>query len=111
MSDLLWLSDDTVAYLNDTSFYYFSATYTAEALTFMDKEIERTRLFDFPKETSPTGMKYNQASGILAWSGMVCEDGDFETVASCQEKYENRGDSGVVYDELFIRYVTQSITC
>ena len=99
VSELFWLSANTVAYLNDTSVYYVSSDDTVTT----EKKIEKIYLFDLPSGTNPASLQYDPLTGTLGFSGMVWQDGDFEMVAKWDEEYAGRGDTGVVYDELFIR--------
>ena len=98
-SEFIWLSDDTVAYLNESELYSFSIN----SKTKLDEEIERHVLLEFPEGISPSGLQYQPDSGVLAFSGQVWQDESFETVARQNKEHEQRGDSGMVYDNLFVR--------
>jgi len=92
-SEILWLSDETIAYLNDTGLYSTSIRGLPP----------RAHLLDFPAGINPSSLKYEPKNGILAFTGMVWEDGSFENVARRDKAYSERGDTGMVYDDLFIR--------
>jgi hypothetical protein len=95
--DFFWLSDETAAYLNGSSLY--SLTNGSKS-----KELKQTRLFDFPAGISASGLQYEAKTGHLAFTAQVWDhDGSFEAVGKLNDKYENRGDTAQVYDELFIR--------
>lgn len=64
-------------------------------------------MLDFPAGIDASGLQYDLKSGYLGFTAQVWEHGDggFEGVEKSNEKYNGRGDTGQVYDELFIRYV------
>lgn len=99
-SDFFWLSGDLAAYLNGTSLYSFRTSVHT-------KDLKQTKLFDFPAGISPGGLQYEHETGHLAFTAQVWEHGNgtFEAVEHWNDKYEGRGNTGQVYDELFIRYI------
>jgi hypothetical protein len=98
-SDFLWLSNGTIAYLNASSLYSLPINNGAVK----PHELTATHLFDFPKGVEPSGLQYEPTSSLLAFSGRVWSDGDFDKTAYWEEKYAARRDSGQVYDELYVR--------
>jgi hypothetical protein len=98
--DFFWLSNDTAAYLNDTSLYSFGTNISS-------KGVKREHIFDFPEGIAASSLQYDRKSGYLGFTAQVWEHGDgtLEGVKKMNDKYEGRGDTGQVYDELFIRYV------
>ncbi len=102
-SDFIWLSQSTFAYLNSSSLYSASIRSGKHAA------VSTNVLVEFPRGTNPTNLQYEAETGLLAWSGMVWQDGDFGHVAKLDEEYEHRGDTGQVYDELYVRYARDGI--
>jgi hypothetical protein len=92
------LSDETAAYVNGSSLYSFRTDTKS-------KSLKQTHLFDFPAGISASGLQYEAKTGHLAFTAQVWEGGDqsFEAVEKLNDKFENRGDTAQVYDELFIR--------
>jgi hypothetical protein len=92
------LTGDLAAYLNGTSLYSFRTSVNAH-------DLKARRLFDFPAGISASGLQYEHQTGHLAFTAQVWEhgDGSFEAVQELTEKFEGRGNSGQVYDDLFIR--------
>jgi len=72
LSEPFWLNDYTVVYLNGSSLYSIPINYTAE----IESEVGRTHLLDFPAGIHPSGLLYEPNSGVLAFTGMVWEDGE-----------------------------------
>ncbi|KAK4686640.1 hypothetical protein P7C73_g3487, partial [Tremellales sp. Uapishka_1] len=103
-SNVIWLSSTTVAYLNDSSLYAFDVNY--KTLANNEKSIEKTLVLEFPEGVLPSSLTYEAKAGILGFSAAVWEDGDFESVARGNARYEkrNKGSSGQVYDDLYVRY-------
>jgi hypothetical protein len=66
-------------------------------------EIKTTHILDFPKGTNPTDLKYEPTTSLLAFGAQVWDDATFEDVEGLDVKNENRGTTGMVFDELFIR--------
>ena len=62
-------------------------------------------ILSFPDGVNPTGLQYQRDTGALVFSGQVWADGDLTSSGKGDEAWEGRGTSGVVFDELFIRYV------
>lgn len=92
------MSDETAAYVNGSSLYSFRTDIKFQSL-------KQTHLFDFPAGISASGLQYEAKTGHLAFTAQVWEGGDqsFEAVEKLNDKFENRGDTAQVYDELFIR--------
>ena len=97
-NDFFWLSGDSAAYLNGSSLYSFRTSVHVE-------DLKQTRLFDFPAGINAGGLQYEHKTGQLAFGAQVWDhgDGSFESVRHLNEKFEGRGDTGQVYDDLFIR--------
>lgn len=96
-SEFFWLSSTTFAYLNGSTLYSTSISSKGDASS--------KHILDFPEGVQPNSLRYEPVSGLVGFSGMIWQDGDFENVAKFDKEYETRGDSGQVYDELYIRYV------
>jgi dipeptidyl aminopeptidase/acylaminoacyl peptidase len=87
-SELLWLDDETFAYLNGSALYSFSN--------------HSEHLLDFPLGINAGSLQV--VNGTLVFSAQVWADGNFSKVAEYDATWERRGDSGLVYDDLFIRH-------
>ncbi|EIW65930.1 hypothetical protein TREMEDRAFT_70362 [Tremella mesenterica DSM 1558] len=61
-------------------------------------------LFRFPKGISPSDLKYDRSREIILFSGQVWDNGGFEDVEKKDKEFEERGNSGMVFDDLFIRH-------
>ncbi|KAF8842149.1 alpha beta-hydrolase [Paxillus ammoniavirescens] len=53
--------------------------------------------------TTAADFRYSVSSGVLVFSAYVHADGDLNAVKENDEKYENRGNSALVYDQTFER--------
>lgn len=96
-SELIWLSNTTVAYLNGTSMHHFSVASDASGRVM--------HLLDLPEGTEPSGLAYEPESHTLAFSAAVWQDNeDIEQTAKGNEAWDNRGFTGVVYDDLMVRH-------
>ncbi|WWC89079.1 uncharacterized protein L201_003997 [Kwoniella dendrophila CBS 6074] len=105
-SQFFWLGPETFGYLNGTSLQSLSIDYTASNTG--KHESEPKEILVFPKGVNPTGIQFESKSGNLAFSGQIWKDsGKFEETHKYDEKYENRGNSALVYDELFVRHWDQ----
>lgn len=98
--EFFWLSDDTTAYLNGSTLYSLETKVSTQA-------VKRTHILDFPEGISASGLQYESKSGYLGFTAQLWQhgDGSFEGVEKLNEKFERRGDTGQVYDDLFIRWV------
>lgn len=102
-AEIIWLSDSTIAYLNGSSLYALSISYDVSAQLATVKH-EATQLVDFPSDVE--SLSYEPESGRLAFSAAVWQDGDLLNTAHNDEEWEERGTTGVVYDDLFVRSVS-----
>jgi len=105
-SELIWLNETHFAYLNGTALYLYdvsraSAQWDGSAVGGSKPK----PILHFPEGVNPTGLQYQRDTGALVFSGQVWADGDFALSGRGDEAWEGRGTSGVVFDELFIRYV------
>lgn len=97
MSEFLWLSNQTVAYKNGSSLLHFSIAPGASETPI--------KVLDFPNGTEPSTLKYDADSRALVFSAAVWEDNlELTETAAGNQKYEDRGDSGLVLDDLFVRH-------
>ena len=99
--EFVWLNDHTTAFLNGSTLYSFSINDTSEES--LNKGVKREKVFEFPEGINPTGLQYQRDTNLLIFSAQVWADGDLYTVAEQNKRYEQRGTTGVVYDELFLR--------
>jgi hypothetical protein len=114
-SEFVWLNDSSLAYLNGSTLYSFSVKDSVDASLYAKAEtqaktghsgIEPKVLVTFPSGVNPTGLRFQRDAGMLVFSGQVWGDSTFEETTKGDGKYDGRGTSGVVYDELFVRYVS-----
>lgn len=95
--DFLWLSDHTVAYINGSELLHFSIDSKHSGQTM--------KVLDFPEGTEPSGLQYDEDSKALVFSAAVWQDNlDLDKTGAGDKKYEERGDSGLVLDDLFVRH-------
>lgn len=97
-SEFFWLADDRAAYLNGSTLFSIETKVSTQS-------VKRGHVLDFPAGVDASGLQYDPKSGNLGFTAQVWEHGHggFEGVAELNEQYEGRGDTGQVYDELFIR--------
>jgi hypothetical protein len=99
--EFLWLNNHTPAFLNGSVLYSFTVNDTSS--DHLAKGVKREKVLEFPAGINPTGLQYQAEDNLLIFSGQVWADGDFYSVAKKDELYEQRGTTGVVFDELFLR--------
>lgn len=99
-----------MGYLNGLDFFSFSVDTVDRSVTEPDniegwenKGVKRQLVVKFPDGVNPSGLKFQRDNGILIFSGQVWEDGKFEQTGKGDQGYKERGTTGVVYDELFVR--------
>lgn len=96
VSELVWLSDTTIAYLNGTTMHHFSTQHDP---------IRTMHLLDLPEGTEPSSLTYEPESHLLVFSAAVWgADSSLEDTAKGDKKWDNRGNSAYVYDDLFVRH-------
>ncbi|WWC61924.1 uncharacterized protein I303_104510 [Kwoniella dejecticola CBS 10117] len=102
-SQLFWLDPTTFAYLNGSSLYSYSINLDT---SFKPSGPPRAKeILTFPEGVNPTGLTFEPKSGTLAFSGQVWESSDaFDDTEKYDKKWEDRGDSALVYDDLFVRH-------
>jgi hypothetical protein len=113
-AEFVWLDDSSVGYLNGSSFFLFpvhkklrqEAKDGAEGI----EEVETTKVLEFPEGVNPTGLKYQPETGNLIFQGQVWADGEFERTGKNDKLYADRGTTGVVFDDLFVRQVECSLS-
>lgn len=98
--DFLWIDNSTLAYLNVTSLYSVELNQKARKGV-----ANRTKELEFPRGINPSGLQYESETGSLIFQGQVWGDGDFGRTAENDKAYQERGTTGVVFDDLFVRYV------
>jgi hypothetical protein len=121
----LWLNEETVAYLNTTAgtseLRYISLN-TSAYLGSNGKEPHLPishRLHTFP--ITPSSLKFKRlpqtngskkeslVTGVLAFSAHVWKGASIEDVVRLDKMWEERDDEGLVWDELYIRRVRNSL--
>jgi len=105
--DAFWLDDRTVAHVRPGSgpksaqeLYAVSVEYTTE--TTIATPESPVHIGTLPN-TPLSNFKYSK-SGALVFSAFVYEDFNLTSVREQDEKWENRGDSALVYDKNFVRH-------
>nr|XP_019046624.1 hypothetical protein I302_05374 [Kwoniella bestiolae CBS 10118]OCF25554.1 hypothetical protein I302_05374 [Kwoniella bestiolae CBS 10118] len=99
-SQFLWLDDTNIAYLNGSGLYSLSIEYSTNKSPSTPREI-----LTFPEGVNPTGLQYEPRSSTLAFSGQIWKHSEeFNQTSRLDEEFEGRGDSALVYDELFVRH-------
>lgn len=97
--EFVWLSPTVAAYINGSSLLHFSIR--KEAL----KDWKTMHTLDFPKGIEPSGLQYEPKSHTLAFSAAVWgPDASLEDTETGDKKFEKRGDSALVFDDLFVRH-------
>lgn len=95
-SELIWLSGTTVAYLNGTTMHHFSIKHDP---------IRTMHLLDLPEGTEPSALTYEPESHLLVFSAAVWgADSSLEDTEKGDKRWEDRGNSAYVYDDLFVRH-------
>lgn len=88
-SEVFWIEDDW-AYLNGTT---------------VQRGKDGEVVHRFPQGVEANSVEH--ARGQLVFVGQMWEGHQFEDTDRLDKEYEQRGDTGVVFDELFVRYVDQ----
>ena len=110
--EAFWLDDRTVGYVAEDEeskaacLYSFSVHFTINeslALTSSDPPGPGKLLGKFPT-TSPNSFRYAAKAGFLVFSDNVYEDGDLTNVPENDKKWENRGNTALVYDDPYERH-------
>lgn len=93
-SEVFWLGDKGEwGWLNGTDVYA------------VDHRNKSQKLLSFPEGVEANSVRYTQAK--LVFVGQLWEGHEFEDTPRLDKEYAERGDSGVVFDELFIRCVAR----
>ena len=97
IAEAVWLSERTVAYVNGSALWHFGIG---------DKDSGRgIHMFDFPEGIEPSALTYEPESGTLVFSAAVwSDDGDLTKTAEHDKKWEERGYTGTVFNDLFVRH-------
>ncbi|ORY26133.1 putative peptidase [Naematelia encephala] len=93
-SELFWISNGTIAYLNGSSLYSLP----------IENKVKPKFELEFPAGINAGGLKYSVSSGVLAFSAQVWADGSFDTVAHFDDVQSGQRDTGRVFDELYVRH-------
>ncbi|KIJ17964.1 Merops: S09.UPW [Paxillus involutus ATCC 200175] len=104
--DAFWLDFRTIAHVvetgedKDKKQEIFAIPVTFDKGTISTGE--PTSVGSFPVTTA-ADFRYSASSGVLVFSAYVHADGDLNAVKENDEKYENRGNTALVYDQTFER--------
>ncbi|KAH8113489.1 alpha/beta-hydrolase [Phellopilus nigrolimitatus] len=104
--DTFWLDDRTVGHVVAGSdgkgheLYAISVKLSSQLSTPGRPALVGT----FPAGAAPANFKYARGAARLVFSAYVYPDGDLSTVKAQNEAYENRGNSALVYDEMYERH-------
>lgn len=120
--EAFWLDSRTLAHVVNENIFAVTLDYNATAFASGSSSFVRVPrspylVGSFPIGTSPTNFKFtgskkvhtspnekDDLQHILVFSANVYSDYDLNTVKEQDEKWENRGNSALVYDELFVRH-------
>jgi dipeptidyl aminopeptidase/acylaminoacyl peptidase len=97
LAEALWLSNRTIAYVNGSALWHVGIAEgdSGKAL----------HMLDFPEGTEPSGLQYEPESGNLVFSAAVwTADGNLSKTAEHDAAWEDRGNSGTVFDDLLVRH-------
>ena len=105
--DAFWLDERTIALVVETGedknkkqeLFAIPITLIGNAITVG----ESTPLGSIPVTTA-ADFRYAHSAGVLVFSAYVHADGDLKAVKVNDEKYDNRGNSALVYDKTFGRH-------
>ena len=106
--DAFWLDDRTVGYVvadeetKTAGLYSLSVQFTNETLD-VTTSGPPALLGKFPT-ASPSSFRYAAKAGVLVFSDNVYEDGDLTKVHENDEKWQDRGDTALVYDDTYERH-------
>jgi hypothetical protein len=105
--EAFWIDDRTIGHVRPGSdekspqeLYAVSVEYTTETTTVTPKS--PVRVGTFP-DAHLSNFKYSK-SGALVFSAYVYEDRNLSSVREQDEKWRNRGNTALVYDENFVRH-------
>ncbi|KAF8713356.1 Alpha beta-hydrolase, partial [Rhizoctonia solani] len=105
--EAFWIDDRTIGHVRPGSdgkssqeLYAVSVEYTVDTTTVTPKS--PVRVGEFP-DAQLSNFKYSK-SGALVFSAYVYEDRNLSSVREQDEKWRNRGNTALVYDENFVRH-------
>ncbi|KAN0087536.1 Merops: S09.UPW [Tylopilus felleus] len=103
--DTFWLDARTIAHVVETGednkkqqLFVIPVTLTGNSISVGESIL----VGSFPVTTA-ADFRYAHSAGILVFAAYVHADGDLKAVKDNDEKYENRGNSALVYDSTFER--------
>ncbi|KAF8133755.1 Alpha/Beta hydrolase protein [Boletus edulis] len=104
--DAFWLDSRTIAHVVETGedkekkqqLFAIPVTFAGNAVSVG----ESVSVGSFPVTTA-ADFRYAYSAGVLVFSAYVHADGDLKAVKDNDEKYDNRGNSALVYDKNFER--------
>jgi hypothetical protein len=112
-SEPIWTSNQTIVYLNTTKGEnpQLWGLDTSHLSSTNQAHLNPEYIFTFP--TTPSSLKYiappnhvggsDGTEGVLSFSAHVWKGRGIEEVKKLDEEWEEKGDSGMMWDELFIR--------
>lgn len=107
--EAFWLDDRTVGYVAEdeesktAGLYSISIHCTDDSLALTSDPPAPVLLGKFPT-ASPNSFRYAAKAGFLVFSDNVYEDGELTNVPENDKKWQDRGNSALVYDEPYERH-------
>jgi hypothetical protein len=108
--EAFWLDDRTVGYVvvheetKTAGLHSLSVHLTDASLDLTPDPLPALPLGTFPPASSPSSFRYAAKAGVLVFSDSVYEDGELTKVLENDERWEDRGDNALVYDDTYERH-------
>jgi hypothetical protein len=106
--DAFWLDDRTLGHVvegkddKDTQeLYAVSVKFEDSLARIVEPSI---KIGSFPSTTKLENFKYSDKASILVFTAATFDDFSLRTVKRLNKEYEDRGDSAMVFDKLFVRH-------
>ncbi|KAJ2846657.1 dipeptidylpeptidase [Coemansia brasiliensis] len=105
-SEPVWLSSDTLGFITTDAKSHTSTLYSVR--TSGKHKSKPHAVFTAPVPISD--VQYNEKSGILAFTAQVYKNSSLEETAKLDAKEQERADTAMVYDELWVRHWDTFVT-
>lgn len=99
--ETFWLSSRTFAHVVESQDGSEIYTYDIDFDAF--RHASPVRIGSIPSKTA-ANFRYNPITGILVFSAYVYDDGDLNTVDEQDKKWDERGNSALVFDATYVRH-------